>query len=139
MEGSGIKSQAPTEDLVASTAEVAEEADLSPAMAAGKLVYDQYCKVCHMVNGGGVPNLNPPLKETDWVTGDKQRLINVILKGLSDPIEINGERFQNVMAPHSFLSDEQVAHVLTYIRGSFGNEASEITIEEVATERGNLQ
>ena len=88
-----------------------------------------------MENGGGVPGLNPPLNETDWVTGDTKRLIGVVLNGLNEPIEIKGETYQNVMASHSFLSDQQIADVLTYIRQSFGNEAGPIGVEEVAAER----
>lgn len=137
-EGSGITSE-PAEEMTADAGSTPEGGELTGAMAAGQTVYDQYCKVCHMVNGSGVPNLNPPLKGTDWVLGDKSRLINVVLKGLSEPIEINGEKFQNAMAPHSFLSDEQIANVLTYIRGSFGNEAGEVTAAEVASERAALQ
>lgn len=133
-EHSGISS-APMEEVVADTESTEADEPLTGAMAAGKAVYDQYCKVCHMENGRGVPNLNPPLRETDWVLGDKERLIGVVLNGLSEPIEINGMTFQNAMAPHNFLSDEQVAGVLTYIRNSFGNEASEVTAEEVAAVR----
>lgn len=133
-ENSGVTSE-PAEEMVADAGNMEDEEELTGTMAAGKAVYDQYCKVCHMVNGSGVPNLNPPLKDTDWVTGDKERLIGVVLNGLSDPIEINGETFQNAMAPHNFLSDEQIAGVLTYIRNSFGNEASEVTAAEVAAVR----
>jgi glucose/arabinose dehydrogenase len=133
-EESGITSE-PVEDMTADASGGMEEEELSGTMAAGKAVYDQYCKVCHMANGSGVPNLNPPLRETDWVLGDKQRLINVLLKGLSEPIEINGMTFQNAMPPQSQLSDEEIAQVLTFVRGSFGNEASEVTVEEVAAAR----
>ncbi|PHN03659.1 PQQ-dependent sugar dehydrogenase [Flavilitoribacter nigricans] len=137
-ENSGISSE-PAEEMVADAGDSEPDEAMSEAMAAGQVVYDQYCKVCHMVDGSGVPNLNPPLKGTDWVTGDKERLIGVVLNGLSEPIEINGESFQNAMAPHNFLSDEQIAGVLTYIRGSFGNEAGEVTAAEVAAVRGEAQ
>jgi mono/diheme cytochrome c family protein len=133
-ENSGVTSE-PAEERVADAGTSGATEELSDAMMAGKKVYDQYCQVCHMANGKGVPNLNPPLANTDWVTGDKERLIGVVLNGLSDPIEINGETFQNAMASHSFLSDEQIAGVLTYIRGSFGNDASAVTAEEVAAVR----
>ncbi|WP_138989307.1 cytochrome c [Larkinella sp. C7] len=104
-----------------------------PALKAGPghKVYEQYCLTCHQADGGGVPNLNPPLKQTDWVQGDKTRLINVILKGLQEPIEINGETFDNVMPAHDFLSDKEIADVLTFIRNSFGNKADAITAEDV--------
>jgi mono/diheme cytochrome c family protein len=104
-------------------------------MAAGQEVYNTYCRACHMDDGGGVAGLNPPLKGTDWVTGDKTRLIRVILEGLSEVIEIDGQTYQNAMAAHNFLTDQQIADVLTYLRQSFGNDAGPLTPEEVATVR----
>ncbi len=108
-------------------------------MLAGKEVYDAYCMACHMTNGKGAPGMNPPLVDTEWVLGDKERLIKVILNGLSDPVEIKGEIYQNIMAPHAFLTDQQIADVLTYIRNSWGNKASEVTAEEVASVRAENQ
>lgn len=105
--------------------------DTKPASKpAGQLVYEQNCLTCHQANGSGVPNLNPPLRETDWVLGDKTRLINVLLKGLQGQ-EIEGDVYDNAMPAHDFLTDVQIADVLTYIRNSFGNKASAITSDEV--------
>jgi hypothetical protein len=50
---------------------------------------------------------------------------------MSGKIEMNGETYNSIMPPHSHLSDKQIADVLTCIRQSFGNNASEITIEEI--------
>ncbi|GAB3917986.1 c-type cytochrome [Larkinella terrae] len=102
-----------------------------PVAGPGQQVYEQYCLSCHQVDGSGVPNLNPPLKQSEWVTGDKTRLINVILKGLQEPIEINGETFDNVMPAHDFLSDKEISDVLTFIRSSFGNKAEAVSAEDV--------
>ena len=82
-----------------------------------------------------MPHLNPPLVGTDWVLGDKRRLIGVVLNGLNEEIEVDGEYYQNVMASFAHLSDEELAAVLTYIRNSWGNSAAPITAEEVANER----
>jgi mono/diheme cytochrome c family protein len=101
----------------------------------GKKVYDMYCQACHQADGNGVPRLNPPLVGTVYVTGSKTRLIDIVLKGLSDPIEINGEEYNNPMAAHSFLTDQQIADVLTYIRNSFGNKAGAVTVAEVKKQR----
>lgn len=115
-------------------------ADEVPAeLLAGKKVYDFYCLACHQENGMGVPGMNPPLGGTDWVTGDKARLIGVVLNGLNETIEVNGETYQNAMAAHRHLSDQQIADVLTYIRQSFGNDASEVTPEEVAQVRAQQE
>lgn len=108
------------------------------SMERGKKVYDLYCQSCHMPDGTGVPRLNPPLAKSSWVIGDKKRIITVVIKGLDEQVEIDGEYYQNVMAPHDFLSDQEVADVLTYIRNSFGNKASALTPAEVKNTRTAL-
>jgi mono/diheme cytochrome c family protein len=106
-------------------------ADMKVSIQRGKKVYDQYCLACHQADGGGVPRMNPPLQKTDYVTGEKKRLINIVLKGLNDPIEINGEEYVNPMASHAHLSDQQIADVLTFIRNNFGNKAGAVSPAEV--------
>jgi mono/diheme cytochrome c family protein len=96
----------------------------------GKIIYETYCLACHQEDGSGVPNMNPPLIQTDWVLGDSTRLINVILKGLKET-EINGDSYSNEMPAHDFLTDKQVAEVLTFVRSNFGNKASGIKEEDV--------
>ena len=112
---------------------------LKEAMARGKKVYDGYCMACHMTDGEGVPRMNPPLVKTEYVTGDKKRLIGIVLNGMDEPLEINGETYTNVMAPHAFLKDQEIADVLTYIRNSFGNKASAVTIGEVKSARAAIK
>jgi mono/diheme cytochrome c family protein len=112
---------------------IQENPDKSADMAnhPGKKVYDSVCLACHMADGSGVPGMHPPLIETEWVNGDKERLIEITLNGMSGKIEVNGETYNSIMPPHSHLSDKQIADVLTYIRQSFGNNAGAITVEEV--------
>ncbi len=104
-------------------------------MDRGKIVYEKNCLSCHQADGSGVPRMNPPLRKTSWVTGDKQRLITIILKGMDEPLEINGEDFYNVMAPHDFLKDQEIADVLSYVRNSFGNKSSIVNVTEVRAVR----
>lgn len=106
---------------------------------AGKKVYDQYCIVCHQVDGQGVPNAFPPLSETEYVSGDTDRLIGIVLNGLNGEIEVNGQVYNGVMVAHDFLSDQEVADVLTYVRSSFGNSAAAVTPEQVAAVRSQAQ
>ena len=101
----------------------------------GKEVYDAVCLACHMADGSGVPGMHPPIRNTEWVTGDKERLIDLVLNGMSGEIEVNGETYNSIMPPHSHLTDQQIAHVLSYIRTNFGNDASEIMASEVAKVR----
>jgi len=65
------------------------------------------------------------------VTGDKTRLLNVVLKGLNGEIVVNGKPYNGLMPAHNFLKDEEVANILTYIRSSFGNNASAVSVQEV--------
>ncbi|AKD53639.1 c-type cytochrome [Spirosoma radiotolerans] len=123
---------------IAQTRKPAAKSAAKPAAATkspGQLIYEQNCLTCHQANGSGVPNLNPPLRGTDWVLGDKTRLINVLLKGLQGQ-EIEGDMYDNAMPAHDFLNDTQIADVLTYIRSNFGNKAEAITADEVKTARG---
>ena len=87
---------------------------------------------CHQADGSGVPQLNPPLKNTSYVLGDESRLIGIVINGFSDGVEINGDTYTNTMpAFGASLKDEDIAEVLTYVRNSFGNKASEISADQV--------
>ncbi len=108
-------------------------------MDAGRKVYETYCLVCHQQDGTGVPRMNPPLTKTSYVLGDKKKLIGIVLKGMDEQVEIDGNFYTNVMAPHDFLSDQEVADVLTYVRNSFGNKASIVTAAEVKAARATLK
>lgn len=73
----------------------------------------------------------PPLQQTDWVVGDEGRLIRLVLNGLAGPVVVNGEEYNNIMPAHGSLSDDQIADVLTFVRQSFGNDASSISADDV--------
>lgn len=100
-------------------------------LVGGEKTYYQYCSACHQQNGGGATGRFPSLIGTDWVTGDKERLIKVLLNGMEGNLQIGDEVFNGVMPQHSFLNDKELADVLTYIRTNFGNNASEVDIKEV--------
>ncbi|MBP2831460.1 PQQ-dependent sugar dehydrogenase [Aquimarina sp. U1-2] len=97
----------------------------------GREVYTANCAVCHQSNGLGIPETHPPIAETSWVIGSKERLIHIILNGLQDKITVRGEIYDNVMPGLPHLSDQDIANVLSYIRSDFGNNASAITEKEV--------
>jgi mono/diheme cytochrome c family protein len=106
----------------------------------GKEVYLLQCLACHQIDGGGVANLNPPLDGATAVKGnDKARLIRIVLQGLTERKEIDGEFYANNMAPHPDLSDQQIADVLTYVRNSWSNKASAVTPAEVKAVRAKIK
>lgn len=112
---------------------------IQKSIASGAKVYKKYCISCHQADGGGVPNMNPPLIQTSFVLGDKEKLINIILNGLKN-VDIDDKTYNNPMpALGSVLKDQQIADVLTYVRNSFGNKASGINAANVKAARSSTK
>ena len=98
----------------------------------GDKIYTQYCLSWHQVDGSGVPQLNPPLKNSAYVLGEESKLISIVTHGFNEGVEINGDTYTNPMPPiGADLKDEGIADVLTYVRNNFGNMASAISAEQV--------
>jgi glucose/arabinose dehydrogenase len=68
-----------------------QDDDLQKDLPSDQKLYNTFCGTCHQRNGKGARGRMPPLAGTDWVTGNKERLITVVLNGLQGPLEINGE------------------------------------------------
>ena len=109
------------------------------SIARGQKVYTEQCLSCHMADGLGVSHMNPPLVKTSFVLGDKPTLITIVLKGMNSKTEINGDFYHNVMPPHDYMTDQQIADVLTFVRNSFGNKAKAVTPAEVKTVRAKTK
>lgn len=107
------------------------------SLEAGEKVYKKLCLTCHQADGSGVPNMTPPLTQTTFVLGDKEKLIGIVLNGLKN-VDIDDETYTNPMpALGSVLKDQEIADVLTYVRNSFGNKASVVSTAEVKAVRSN--
>lgn len=106
-------------------------------MKRGKSTYGTSCGGCHNTDGSGQPaNQFPPLAGAEWVTGGTERIGQIVMSGLHGPITVKGQNFGGqVMPPQSLLSDEQLAQTITYVRRSFGNDASVVTTEMMAAAR----
>lgn len=105
-------------------------------MVLGARFYNTVCAACHQPTGAGLPGTFPPLAGSEWVQGNEQRIIRVVLHGLQGPLEIEGQTFNNVMPAHGPGSAARwnagrIAAVLTYVRNSWGNEAPPVTQETV--------
>ena len=122
---------------------------LAEQISSGKEIYMKaapgggLCFTCHQANGQGLAGQFPPLAGSDWVLGDKEKLIKISLYGLMGPIQVNGVDYNGVMVspgiPPGSLTDQQVADVLTYIRNDWGNSATAVTPNEVASVRASIK
>ncbi len=84
-------------------------------MEKGKRVFSQTCFACHQAEGQGLPGVFPPLAKSDFLMADKSRAIRGVIKGQSGEMTVNGQKYNGVMPP-VLLTDEQIAHVLTFVR-----------------------
>ncbi|PCJ97467.1 MAG: dehydrogenase [Flavobacteriaceae bacterium] len=111
----------------------------------GAVIYERegFCATCHQPDGKGLSASQfPPLAGVPWVTGDEERLIKLTLNGLIGPIEVLGKKYpgQVPMTPFGgMLNDEEIAAVLTYVRNSFGNNASAISPNKVKEVRDKIK
>lgn len=112
---------------------------------AGRALYLAQCMACHQQTGTGLPGIYPPLAGSEWVTGSEERLIRIVLHGLTGPITVAGTEYPGAIPMPAFgptgagLSDERIAYILTYVRQSWGNEASAIDpakVTEIRTQVG---
>ncbi len=109
----------------------------------GAALFTSTCQTCHGPDGGGIKSLAPPLNASEWVTGDKNKLIPLVLFGLSGPVKVNGTVYKAPeyngempgMGYNSDLPDEDIAQVISFIRNSWNNTAPKVTAKEVTAIR----
>jgi nitrite reductase (NO-forming)/hydroxylamine reductase len=96
-------------------------AQASGEQISGQDLYLKNCAACHQADGQGLPGAFPPLANSDYIAGDKSTLMESTVNGLSGPITVNGKEYNNVMPAMSYLSDDELASILTYVVNSWGN------------------
>lgn len=109
----------------------------------GAALFKSTCQTCHGPDGGGIKSLAPPLNKSEWVTGDKNKLIPLVLYGLSGPVIVNGTVYKAPeyngempgMGYNAELPDEDIAQVMSFIRNSWNNTASKIMAKDVSAIR----
>ena len=96
------------------------------------------CIACHQADGEGVEKTFPPLNKSDWLSRNRTDSIKVVLKGLVGPIKVLGKGYNGAMPAQENLKDQQIADVLNFTRNSWNNQLGDITKEEVAKVRSDL-
>lgn len=113
--------------------------DVLRSLKRGYDLFINHCGICHGKNGAGINGLAPSLVKSDWLEGNADRLIKIALDGLKGPILINGKEYgkattmmpghrqQSAMA----LNDQNLADILTYIRGMYGDQTDRVLPQRV--------
>lgn len=127
----------PSSDTAAATGSAAAVAQTTGPVS-GEQIY-QRCVTCHQANGEGTPGVYPPLAGSEYVTAANPAVpIRIVMHGAQGPITVKGTEFNGVMPQGGLgvmMTDEEIAAVVTYIRSSWGNNASAVTPQQVAAER----
>ncbi len=106
----------------------------SQSIADGKVIYGRTCFACHQNEGQGIPNVFPPLAKSDYLNKDVNKAIDVVIKGLSGEVTVNGKKYNSVM-PSQNLTDQEVADVLSYIYSNWNNNKTVVTPAMVKSRR----
>jgi nitrite reductase (NO-forming)/hydroxylamine reductase len=98
-------------------------------------LYLKNCSACHQADGQGLPGAFPPLSGSDYIEKDPWILVEATVAGLSGPLTVNGVEYNNVMPAMSYLSDDELATILTYVLNSWGNPGGKFDAEQISIYR----
>ena len=98
----------------------------------GAKLFTANCAACHQADGAGLNGAFPPLAASDYIAEDPMTAVHAVLNGLSGPITVNGKDYNAVMPNLSYMSDSDVADVVTFVINSFGNKGGDIKAAQVA-------
>lgn len=102
----------------------------------GAAIFATRCAACHQATGAGLSGVFPPLAGSEWVLGKDSTLARIVLHGIQGPLTVEGKPYNGAMpAFKEQLQDAEIAAVLTHVRRQWGNAATAVTADTVATAR----
>jgi len=105
----------------------------------GKRLYDIYCSNCHQKDGQGLARLYPPLRNSDYLLPNKEKVICGMRYGQQGEIIVNGISFDQPMPANLNITDLEIAEIATYVYTEFADSVQIITINEVRDIMENCQ
>lgn len=99
----------------------------------GEELYLTHCSNCHQPDGEGLGLLFPPLDKSDFVDGNKEKVVCLIENGIEGELTVNGKSFNKSMSAIPQLTDLEIAEIVTYLYNSWGRENGIIDVTEVTS------
>ncbi|KAA2239156.1 c-type cytochrome [Chitinophaga agrisoli] len=105
----------------------------------GNHIFKTVCQTCHGADGEGIQSLAPPLNQSQWVLGDKNKMISIVLYGLTGPVPVNGKVYKAPevsgempgIGSNDEFSDDDIAQVISFIRNAWTNKAEKVTEKDI--------
>lgn len=114
------------------------ELETFDALPLGRRVYLRTCTRCHQAGGAGWVPVFPPLALSEWVDADGDRSIKIVLNGLTGGISVREQGYIAKMEGlGGLLDDAEVAAVVNYVGGAWGNKGATVTAKDVARVRAD--
>jgi mono/diheme cytochrome c family protein len=105
-------------------------------MARGAKLYGDHCMDCHAKDGSGRAPAYPPLAGNRAITmRSAVNPIRIVLNGGYPPGTAGDPRPYGMPPFGPFMSDDEIAAVVSYTRAAWGNAAAPISSEEVSRYR----
>ena len=121
------------------TTGIGQTENLSKDLLAGQEIYKKYCLSCHQANGKGVSGMYPPLASNPNLKLSNDSLIFIVLRGKAGKIQVNGNDYVGIMAPHNYLSDEQVSNVLNFLLNGMNKFSGQVKVTDVTAIRAKVK
>ena len=105
----------------------------------GMELFNAQCASCHQPTGLGLAGVFPPLAGSDWIDGDNERTLKLVLAGIAGEMKVKGNTYNgNMPAIGAALKDAQVAHIVSYVNQAWGNAQPAVTDAQVAEVRKKI-
>ena len=106
--------------------------------APGAHTYATRCASCHGLDGKGQPDWMPPLAgATSALAKENASAINITLNGSQRVVTAGLPDAYRMPAFREQLSDQEIADVLSYVRGTWGNHGGAVDAKAVSKLRGH--
>ncbi|MES1249967.1 MAG: c-type cytochrome [Chitinophaga rupis] len=121
--------------------------ELTATYPRGSSIFLSFCQTCHGKDGNGITSLAPPLNGSNWVQGDKNKLIPIVLYGLTGPVKVAGKLYRSPeingdmpgIGANTSFTDEDIAQTLSFIRNAWNNKGQPINAADIASIRKKLK
>jgi len=113
---------------------LSSERDIRNSIALGAMAFSENCQRCHQADGYGEEALYPSLHDEELLA-DRSLLIRTILDGRSRHKAGSADGTTPLMPSLDYLTDKEIASIITFISNTWGNDVLIVSESEVAAAR----